>query len=115
MSKKHENVCWVWIIFITYLVSRCVPILVFASLVGIPIGITSCAIRLKICLEIEGMKKYKSIIRNKKKKHDEIILLAKSKLNSTQFFIPKALIDLNISRHDEIVLINNALKEFHDI
>ena len=110
-----KNVSRVLIAFITYLVSRCVSISAFASLVGIPIGITSCAIRLKICLEIEGMKKYKSKIKNKKKKHDEIILLAKSKLNSTEFFIPKALIDLNISRHDEMFLINNALKEFHDI
>ena len=48
----------------------------------------------------------------KKKKHDKIVLLAKSKLNNIQVLIFKALIDSNIS-HDEFALINNVLKE-HD-
>ena len=39
--------------------------------------------------------------------------LAKSKLNSLEVLISKALIDSNIS-HDEFVLINNVLKEFYD-
>ena len=42
-----------------------------------------------------------------------ILFLAKSKLNSKEFLIPKALIDLNIS-HDEFVLTNNVLKKFDD-
>ena len=37
-----------------------------------------------------------------KKKHDKIVLLAKSKLNSFEALISKALIDSNIS-HDEFV------------
>ena len=41
-------------------------------------------------------------------------MLTKSKLNSIEVLISKALVDSNIS-HDEFVLINNALKEFHDI
>ena len=45
-----------------------------------------------------------------KKKNDEIALLAKSKLNSIEFLISKALIDSNI-RHDEFVLINNVLED----
>ena len=40
-------------------------------------------------------------------------MLAKSKLNSIEVLISKALIDSNIS-HDECVLINNVLKEFYD-
>ena len=39
-------------------------------------------------------------------------MLAKSKLNSIQVLISKALIGSNIS-HDEFVLVNNVLKE-HD-
>ena len=39
------------------------------------------------------------------------MLLAKSKLNKIEVLISKALIDLNISR-DEFVLINNVLKEY---
>ena len=50
----------------------------------------------------------------KGKKHEKIVLLAKSKLNSIEVLISKALTDSNIS-HDELVLINNMLKEFYDM
>ena len=59
--------------------------------------------RLKKIAEI----KYKSII--KKKRHDKIVLLAKSKLNTIEVLISKDLIDSNIG-HDEYVLTNNVLK-----
>ena len=57
---------------------------------------------------------FKSIIKKKRKKHDKIVLLAKSKLNSIEVLISKALIDSNIS-HDEYVLINNVPKECYDM
>ena len=57
---------------------------------------------------------YKSLIKNKKKKHNKILSLAKSKLNSVEILVSKALIDSNIS-HDELVLISNVSKEFDDI
>ena len=76
--------------------------------------IPSSAVGLKICVIIAEFKKYKSIIKKKKKKHDKIVLLAKYKLNSLGVLISKALIDSNIS-HDEFVLINSALKEFYDM
>ena len=41
-------------------------------------------------------------------------MLAKSKLNSIDVLISKALIDSGIT-HDEFVLINNALKEYEDM
>ena len=56
-------------------------------------------------------KKYESIIKKKKKKHDKIVLLAKSKLSNIEVSISKALIDSVIS-HDEFVWINNVLKEY---
>ena len=43
-------------------VTGCISIFAFASLVGIPIGITSLAIGLKICVITAGIKKYLSII-----------------------------------------------------
>ena len=73
-----------------------------------PTGITSSAIGLKICATTARNKKYKSIIKKEKRKHDEIVILAKSKLNSIKLLISEALIDSNIS-HDEFVLINNVL------
>ena len=49
-------------------VSGCVSISPFASLVGIPIGITSPAVGLNICVITAGIEKYKSIINKKKKR-----------------------------------------------
>ena len=59
------------------------PFFSFASLVGITIGIMSSAIGLKICVMTARIKKYKSIIK-KKKKHDKILSLAKPKANSVE-------------------------------
>ena len=52
---------------------------------------------------------YKPIIKKKKKNHNKIVLLAKSKLNSIEVLISKALID-SVIGHDEFVLINNVVK-----
>ena len=51
------------------------------------------------------------MIKKKKRKHDKIVLLAKSKLNIIQALISKALIDSNIS-YDKFVLINNVPIEY---
>ena len=82
----------------------------FASLICICIGITSSAKGLKICAIAAGIKKYKPIIKKKRKKYDKMVFLAKSKLNKIEVLISEALIGSNIS-HDEFVLINNVLKE----
>ena len=95
-----------------FTVTGCVFISAFASLVVILIGITSTATGLKICVITAGIKKYKSKNKKRKKKHDKIVLLAKSELNSIEALISKPWIDSNIS-HNEFVLINNVLKEFH--
>ena len=118
MTRKQKKVCRVLnyidhsLIAIS-LITGGVSISVFASLVVIPIGITNSAIGLKICVITTGIKKDKSIITKKRTKHDKIVLLAKSKLNSIEVLISKALINSNIS-HEEFVLINN-LKEFCDL
>ena len=87
MSKKHKKVCTTLnyiehFLILASTITECVCIYAFVSLICIPIGITSSAIGLKICAITAGIKKYKSIIKKKKKKHDKIVLLAKSKLNS---------------------------------
>ena len=90
-------------------ISGCISISASASLVGIPVRITSSSIWLKICAIFEAIKKYKSIYKKKKNKRDKRVLLAKSKLSSLEVLISKALIDSSLS-HDEFVLINNVLK-----
>ena len=79
-------------------IADCISISAFTSLVGIPI-VASSAMGLKIYTITAAIKKYKSIFKKKKKKHDKIVLLAKSKLNSKEVLLPKALIDSVIS-HD---------------
>ena len=53
----------------------------FVSWIGTPIGITSSATALIISGIAVRIKKYKSIIKKRKKKHGKIVLIAKSKLN----------------------------------
>ena len=95
---------------LAFAITGCISISVFASLLDIPTEITSSAIGIKICVIAAGIKKYKSVIKKKKRKHDKIVLLAKSKLNSIEVLISKGITNSNI-RHDEFVLINNVLKE----
>ena len=116
MRKKHKKVCTTisyieHFLFLAFTITGCVSISVFASLIGIPIRIPSSAIAVRICAITAGIKNYKTIIKKKKKKHDKIVLLPKSKLNSIEALISKALINSFIS-HDEFVLINNVLKEY---
>ena len=102
MSKKHEKDCRVLsyidhsFILINQLIStvtECVSISAFASLVGVPIGIISSAIGLKICAITTGIENYKSVNKKKKKKHDKMISLPKFKLSSKEVLISKVLID----------------------
>ena len=79
-------------------------------MLGILIGIMSFAIGSQICAITAEIKNHKLIIKKKKNKRDEILLLAKSILNSIEGLISKALIDSNIS-HAEFILINNVPKE----
>ena len=91
-----------------------ISISAFASLISILIGSTSSATGLKVCAITAGIKKYKSITKKKKRKHEKIVLLAKSRLDSIEVLISKALADSNVS-HYEFVLTNNVLKEFYDM
>ena len=72
MNKKHKKVCRVLnyiehSLILISTVTGCVSIFVFASLVGIPMGITSTAVELKICVITAGIKTYELIIKKKEK------------------------------------------------
>ena len=54
------------------------------------------------------------MVKKKKKKHDKIVLLVTSKLNSVKVLVSKALIN-SIIFLDEFVLINNVLKENNEM
>ena len=95
-------------------ITGCVFISAFASVVGITVGISSSAIGLNVCAITTGTKKYKSITKEKKKKHDKTVLLAKSKLKSIQVLICNALINSASSCHG-FVLISNVQKEYDNM
>ena len=103
VSKKYQKICSVLnyidhSLIVISAMTGIITISAFAFLVGILIWITCSAIGLKICVIAAEIKKYKSVIKKKKNKYDKIVLLAKSKLNSIEGLIPKALIDSNISQ-----------------
>ena len=111
MSERHKKVCLTLnymehVLILASTITGCISISAFASLIGILIAIKNSTVGLKICAIAAGIKKYKSVIKKKKKKHDKIVLLAKTKLNSIEFLISKALIDSVIS-HDEFVISHN--------
>ena len=73
MNRKHKkastNLNYIeYFLILASTITCCFSISVFISLIGIPIGITSTAIGLKICTVTAGIKKYKTIIKKKKKK-----------------------------------------------
>ena len=113
LSKKHKKVFRA-LIYIKHLlilasaVTGCVSISASASLAGIPIGIMSSAVELKMLAVTAGIEKYKSIIKKTKRKHDKIVLLAKTNLNTIEVLISSYI------SHDEFVLVNNVFKEYDD-
>ena len=82
----------------------------FSSVIGAPAGIASASLTLTFSLTT-GVKKLLDITRKEKKKHDKILMLAKSKFNSIDRLKSQALIDMDIT-HEEFITI---LKERIDM
>ena len=65
MNEKYKNVCTILnyiehLLILAFSVTEWVSISGFDSLVGIPRGISSSAVGLKLCAITAGIKKYKS-------------------------------------------------------
>ena len=112
-TRKYLNYVEHFFILVST-VTTCVSIAAFASLVRVPVGITSSAVGIKICAMTTGIKKYKSIIKKKKKENDKIMLLGKDKLNTIEVTIFKALIDSYIIQ-GKFVSVNNLLRDYNGI
>ena len=70
------------------------------TIVVIPAGIAAASLTLIFTVTTGVVKKLLNITRKKKKKHNKIIALARSKLNLIETLISQALIDFEIS-HEE--------------
>ena len=75
-----------------------------ASVAGAPVGIASASFTLIFSLTTGIVKKLLNITRNKKKKHDKILMLAKSKLNSIETLVSQALTEMKVC-HEGFVTI----------
>ena len=75
-----------------------------ASFIGIPVGTASASVSLAFSLCTGLVKKLLKATRNKKKKHNKIVMLARNKLNSIESKTSEALINNQISHEDFIQL-----------
>ena len=76
----------------------------YATIVGALAGISSAGFTIVFLLATGIIKKLLSATRNKRKKHNKILMLAKSKLNSIETLLSQALIDMEIS-HEEFITV----------
>ena len=85
-----------------------------ATIVGIPVGIAGASLTVIFTAAIGIVKKLLNIRRRKKKKHNKIIALAKSKLIIIENLISRALTDFDIS-HEEFSKIINEKNNYGQI
>ena len=75
-------------------------LLFFTSVIEVSVRIASASFSLVFSLSTGIIKNLLKITRNKKKKHNKIVMLAKIKLNSIEKLVSQALINFEIS-HEE--------------
>ena len=79
-------------------------IISFTTTIGAPVAIASASFTLLFSITTGIIKKLLDVTRRKKKKHDQILMLAESKFNSIETLRSQALGDLDIS-HEEFIMI----------
>ena len=87
-----------------------ISIISFTSVTGVPAGLASASFALAFSLTTGIIKKLLKITRTKKKRHNKIFTLAKSKLNSIETLMSQALIDLDISHEEFETIVNEKEK-----
>ena len=81
-----------------------ISIISFTSNIGVPAGIASASFTLIFSSTTGIIKKSLSTAKKKKKMHDQIFMLAKSKFNSIETLTSQVLNDMEIS-HEEFITI----------
>ena len=87
-----------------------------ATIVEIPVGIAGASLTLIFTVTTSVVKKLLNITRKKKKKHNKIIALARSKLNIIETLISRALTDFDISheKFSKIIYEKNNYEQIRD-
>ena len=82
----------------------------FATVIGAPVGIVSASFTLAFSISTGIIKKLLKTTRNKKKKHNKIVMFPRSKLNSIESKISEASINNEISHKDFMTIIDEQKK-----
>ena len=91
---------------VSSVVTGSISIASFATVIRAPVGKMSASFSLAFSITTGFVKKFLKTIRNKKKKHNKIVMLARSKLNSIESKISEALINNEIGHEDFMTIIN---------
>ena len=86
------------------------------TIVGISVGIAGASLTLIFTVTTGVVKKLLNVTRKKKKKHNKIIALARSKLNIIETLISQALTDFDISHEEfsKIIYEKNNYEQIRD-
>ena len=87
----------------------------FTTVIGAPVGIMSASCSLKFSVTTGFLKKILKTIRNKNKKHNKVVMLFRSKLNSMESKISDALINNAISHEDFMTWRLNEEKKYREL
>ena len=93
------------------ILSGSISIASFASVIGAPAGIIGASCGFTFSITSWFVTKFLKTIRNKKKKQNKIVMLARSKLNNIENKISKALMHNEISHEDFETIINEEKKD----
>ena len=87
-----------------------------ATIVGIPVGIAVASLTLIFTVATGVVKKLLNITRKKKKTHNKIITLARTKLNIIETLISRAVTDFDISHEvfSKIIYEKNNYEQIRD-
>ena len=94
--------------------TRGVCIISRTTVVGAPVGVANAGFTIVFSFAMGIIKKLLKTTRNKNKKHDKILMLAKSKLNSIEALVSKALTHKEIS-HEEFITILKEKNKYEKV
>ena len=111
LSKYASNFnCIDKILIVLNVTTGWVCIISLATVAGAPVGIASTGFTIVFPLTIGIVKKLLKTTRNKKKKHDKVLILAKSKLICIESLISQALTDMEINHAEYITILKEKDK-----
>ena len=84
-------------LIVLFVITGRISIASFATVIGAPVAMMSASCGLAFSITTGFVKKFLKTTRNKKKKHNKIVMLARSKLNSIESKTSEVLINDEIS------------------